>query len=136
VLVSILGFYIKGVLVALLPSSSSSSSSEIAHKLGTLHPSLVHAANNNKKENSHKKNKFQGGDRWRSVSHTAPLPDENASGLEIFFILSGQSNMLSGRGGLQSKKGSWLMDHVYKEWGEWHCTKGVVTQSRPGSIVR
>lgn len=74
VLVSILGFYIKGVLVALLPSSSSSSSSEIAHKLGTLHPSLVHAANNNKKENSHKKNKFQGGDRWRSVSHTAPLP--------------------------------------------------------------
>ncbi len=73
VLLSSLGFYIKGVLVALLPSSSSSSS-EIAHKLGTLHPSLVHAANNNKKENSHKKNKFQGGDRWRSVSHTAPLP--------------------------------------------------------------
>jgi hypothetical protein len=72
VLVSVLGFYIKNVLVALLPSSSSSSS-EIAHTLGTLHPSLVHAANNNKKENSHKKNKFQGGDRWRSVSHIAPL---------------------------------------------------------------
>ncbi len=35
------------------------------------------------------------------------VADENASGLEIFFILSGQSNMLSGRGGLQS--GQWTM---------------------------
>lgn len=28
------------------------------------------------------------------------------------------------------------MDHVYREWGKWHCTKGVVTQSRTGSIIR